>query len=76
MYPQPNYVVPVQPVAPLGAPYNPYGTGYSVITKTKEREKNVFGRDVTDSETVTVMRPNDAWGNPIKTLQDVIDEMN
>jgi len=68
------YGVPLQPIAPLQPPPNPYGTGYSVVTKTKERERDLYGRDVTDSETVTVLRPNDAWGNPIKTLQDIIDE--
>lgn len=29
---------------------------------------------MTDSETVTSIRPNDAWGNPIKPLQEILED--
>jgi hypothetical protein len=62
------YGVPLQPIAPLQPPPNPYGTGYSIVTRQE------YNRDMTDSETVTSIRPNDAWGNPIKPLQEILED--
>jgi len=66
----PPVVVPVYPnLQPQGGPY---GTGYSVITRTHKRTDQDYDQDVTDSETVTSIRPNDSWGNPIITLQEAL----
>lgn len=68
IYGQPGYVVPGVPIVPLEPPANPYGTGYSVVTRQK------MDRDLTDSETVTSIRPNDAWGNPIKPIWEILED--
>ena len=62
------YGLPLQPIAPLQPPPNPYGTGYSVVTRQR------MDRDMTDSETVTSIRPNDAWGNPIKPIWEILED--
>ena len=65
---QPGYGVVLPPSSPYGLPENPYGTGYSVVTRQR------MDRDMTDSETVTSIRPNDAWGNPIKPLWEILED--
>jgi hypothetical protein len=72
---QPNppvYGIPVQPVLPVPRDRGPWGTGYSVVTETKERP-DAFGRflgdrDATTTTTTQKVVPNDALGNPIKGM--------
>lgn len=70
---QPVYGIPVQPILPVPRGNGPWGTGYSVVTTTRSERPNRllgqdFDRDITDSETVTKVVPNDALGNPIRGL--------
>lgn len=65
--PAPAYGLPVQPVLPVPADRGPWGTGYSIVTTTKPVE-SIFDRDVTGSETVQRIVPNDALGQPMKGL--------
>lgn len=65
--PQQVYGLPVQPVLPVPQDRGPWGTGYSVVTTTKPKI-NIFNRDLTGSETVQRVVPNDALGQPMKGL--------
>lgn len=65
--PAPVYGLPVQPVLPVPNDRGPWGTGYSIVTTTKPKT-NIFNRDLTGSETVQRIVPNDALGQPIKGL--------
>lgn len=71
MYPtrpqQQVYGVPVQPVLPVPQDQGPWGTGYSIVTNTRPT-RNLWDRDVTGSETVQRVVPNDALGQPMKGL--------
>jgi hypothetical protein len=61
----PAYGVPVQPVLPVPQDRGPWGTGYSIVTNTRPT-KNLWDRDLTGSETVQRVVPNDATGQPMK----------
>jgi hypothetical protein len=61
----PAYGVPVQPVLPVPQDRGPWGTGYSIVTNTRPT-KNLWDRDLTGSETVQRVVPNDAIGQPMK----------
>ena len=61
----PSYGLPVQPVLPVPQDNGPWGTGYSVVTTTKER-RSIFDRDLTGEETVQRIVPNGANGQPMK----------
>lgn len=63
----PNYGLPVQPVLPVPADKGPWGTGYSVVTTTRE-QRNLWDRDLTGSETVQRVVPNDGLGQPMRGL--------
>ena len=65
--PVPVYGLPVQPVLPVPHDRGPWGTGYSIVTTTKPKT-NIFDRDLTGSETVQRIVPNDALGQPMKGL--------
>jgi len=71
MYPtkpqQQVYGMPVQPMLPVPQDTGPWGTGYSIVTTTKPKI-NIFNRDLTGSETVQRIVPNDALGQPMKGL--------
>lgn len=61
------YGLPVQPVLPVPQDRGPWGTGYSVVTTTRPTQ-NLFNRDLTGSETVQKVVPNDALGQPMRGL--------
>lgn len=63
----PVYGLPVQPVLPVPEDKGPYGTGYSIVTTTRPT-KNLWDRDVTGSETVQRVVPNDWNGRPQKQV--------
>lgn len=60
-------VVPVQPIIPVPQDRGPWGTGYSIVTTTRPT-RQWYDRDVTGSETVQRVVPNDALGQPMKGL--------
>lgn len=62
---QPVYGLPVQPVLPVPQDRGPWGTGYSIVTTTREK-RNIFDRDLTGEETVQRVVPNDALGQPLR----------
>jgi hypothetical protein len=64
---QPIYGLPVQPVLPVPHDNGPWGTGYSVVTTTRP-QKNLWDRDLTGSETVQRVVPNDGLGQPMRGL--------
>lgn len=64
-YAAPVYGLPVQPVLPVPNDRGPMGTGYSIVTTTRPKV-NPFDSDVTGSETVQRVVPNDILGNPIR----------
>ena len=63
----PSYGLPVQPVLPVPQDNGPWGTGYSVVTTTRPTQ-NLFNRDLTGSETVQRVVPNDGLGQPMRGL--------
>lgn len=65
--PAPVYGVPVQPVLPVPQDRGPWGTGYSIVTNSRPT-RNLFDRDVTGSETVQRIVPNDALGQPMRGI--------
>lgn len=65
--PAPSYGLPVQPVIPVPQDRGPWGTGYSVVTTTRP-QRNLWDRDVTGSETVQRVVPNDGLGQPMRGL--------
>ena len=70
-YPSP-YGIAVQPVLPVPRDRGPWGTGYSVVTETRERP-DAWGRflgerDATTTTTTQRVVPNDALGQPIKGM--------
>ena len=70
---QPSYPIAVQPILPVPRDNGPWGTGYSVVTTTRQKRPSPllgpdFSRDVTDSETITQVVPNDALRNPITAV--------
>lgn len=65
--PQQVYGLPVQPVLPVPQDRGPWGTGYSIVTNSRPT-RNLWDRDVTGSETVQRVVPNDALGQPMKGL--------
>ena len=69
---QPSYPIAVQPVLPVPRDRGPWGTGYSVVTETRERPDTwgrVLGdRDATTTTTTQRVVPNDALGQPIKGM--------
>jgi len=74
MYPMPpSYGIPVKPVLPVPRDRGPWGTGYSVITETRERPDGwgrfMGDRDATTARTVTRVVPNDATGQPINGVE-------
>jgi len=64
---QPVYGLPVQPVIPVPQDRGPWGTGYSVVTTTRP-QRNLWDRDLTGSETVQRVVPNDGLGQPMRGL--------
>lgn len=65
--PAPSYGLPVQPVLPVPQDRGPWGTGYSIVTNSRPT-RSLWDRDVTGSETVQRIVPNDALGQPMKGL--------
>ena len=65
--PAPSYGLPVQPVLPVPQDRGPWGTGYSIVTNSRPT-RNLWDRDVTGSETVQRIVPNDALGQPMRGL--------
>ena len=63
----PVYTLPVQPVLPVPQDRGPWGTGYSVVTNSRPT-RNLWDRDVTGSETVQRIVPNDALGQPMRGI--------
>jgi hypothetical protein len=63
----PAYGLPVQPALPVPQDKGPWGTGYSIVTSTRP-QRNLYDRDVTGSETVQRIVPNDALGQPMRGL--------
>ena len=63
----PSYGLPVQPALPVPQDKGPWGTGYSIVTSTRP-QRNLYDRDVTGSETVQRIVPNDALGQPMRGL--------
>lgn len=63
----PAYGLPVQPVIPVPEDRGPWGTGYSVVTTTRP-QRNLWDKDLTGSETVQRVVPNDALGQPMRGL--------
>lgn len=61
--------IPVQPVLPVPDNNGLWGTGYSIVTTTRP-VRSLFDRDVTGSETVQRVVPNDGLGRPMKGLSD------
>ena len=61
--------IPVQPVLPVPDDNGLWGTGYSIVTTTRP-VRSLFDRDVTGSETVQRVVPNDGLGRPMKGLSD------
>ena len=65
--PAPSYGLPVQPVLPVPQDRGPWGTGYSIVTTTRP-QRNLWDRDLTGSETVQRVVPNDGLGQPMRGL--------
>jgi hypothetical protein len=65
--PAPSYGLPVQPVLPIPQDNGPWGTGYSIVTTTRP-QRNLWDRDLTGSETVQRVVPNDGLGQPMRGL--------
>lgn len=65
--PAPSYGLPVQPVLPVPQDRGPWGTGYSIVTNSRPT-RNLWDRDVTGSETVQRIVPNDALGQPMRGI--------
>ncbi len=65
--PAPSYGLPVQPVLPVPQDNGPWGTGYSIVTTTRP-QRNLWDRDLTGSETVQRVVPNDGLGQPMRGL--------
>lgn len=65
--PAPSYGLPVQPVLPVPDDRGPWGTGYSIVTTTRPQQ-NLWNRDLTGSETVQRVVPNDGLGQPMRGL--------
>lgn len=66
------YPIIVQPGIPVPRGSGPWGTGYSIITETRERP-DVLRRFLGESgasrqQTIQKVVPNDALGNPINPL--------
>lgn len=57
--------IPVQPVLPVPDDNGLWGTGYSIVTTTRP-VRSLFDKDLTGSETVQRVVPNDAFGQPIR----------
>ena len=61
-----NYAPPIVPVVPAYPnrmlPQNPWGTGYSVVTKQRHR----YDEDSDTTTSVTELVPNDALGRPME----------
>lgn len=64
---QPVYGLPVQPVLPVPQDRGPWGTGYSIVTTTRP-QRNLWDRDVTGTETVQRVVPNDGLGQPMRGI--------
>jgi len=71
-YYPPPYGIAVQPVLPVPRDRGPWGTGYSVVTTTRERRDPfaILSGDSNGIKTETVQRvvPNDWSGAPIRGL--------
>jgi hypothetical protein len=65
--PAPTIGIPVQPVLPVPQDRGPWGTGYSIVTTTRP-QRNLWDRDLTGSETVQRVVPNDGLGQPMRGL--------
>ena len=69
----PSYPIAVQPILPVPRDGGPWGTGYSVVTETRQRP-DAWGRflgdkDATIGRTVQRVVPNDATGQPINGVE-------
>lgn len=65
--PTPSYAIPIQPVLPVPQDDGPYGTGYSVVTKT-QRRPHLWDNRKDAVETTQRVVPNDWQGKPIRGL--------
>jgi len=65
--PAPVYGLPAAPGLPIPQDKGPWGQGYSIVTTTKPK-RNLWDRDMTGSETVQRVVPNDALGQPMRGL--------
>jgi hypothetical protein len=59
--------LPIQPVLPVPQDGGSWGTGYSIVTTTRP-QRSIYDRDVTGSETVQRVVPNDGLGQPMRGL--------
>lgn len=70
---QPSYPIAVQPVLPVPRDRGPWGTGYSVVTETRERPdawgRFLGDRDATTTTTVQRVVPNNVTGQPITGVE-------
>lgn len=70
---QPSYPIAVQPVLPVPRDRGPWGTGYSIVTETRERPdawgRFLGDRDATTTTTTQRVVPNDVTGQPIKGVE-------
>lgn len=70
---QPSYPIAVQPIIPVPRDRGPWGTGYSVVTETRERPdawgRFLGDRDATTTTTTQRVVPNDVTGQPIKGVE-------
>lgn len=69
----PSYPIAVQPILPVPRDRGPWGTGYSVVTETRERPdawgRFLGDRDATTTTTTQRVVPNDVTGQPIKGVE-------
>lgn len=72
IYGNPNPVI-VQPGIPVPRDRGPWGTGYSIVTETRERPdawgRFLGDRDATTTTTTQRVVPNDVTGQPIKGVE-------
>lgn len=72
LYGNPNPVI-IQPGIPVPRDRGPWGTGYSIVTETRERPdawgRFLGDRDATTTTTTQRVVPNDVTGQPIKGVE-------
>lgn len=69
----PSYPIAVQPILPVPRDRGPWGTGYSIVTETRERPdawgRFLGDRDATTTTTTQRVVPNNVTGQPIKGVE-------